>query len=431
MAGIARLHAKFAGLLSRAAESRAPSAMPVGAADATAAPAAAAPDAIAATIHRAAPVKPAELPELAFDLDASPAPAALPQETAVLSPPPPAPSPSPLLASTPSLPLELDLELDLELELDSPSAAGMDAGPAGTAADAPVEEPTGATLPGASLILPEFIDFGLELAASVETAAGEIDAAPAAVDLPLPMDDAVVAGAGRADEPAGGQGLFDGLETLGEVEPAGESLPDDEDAGIEEFEELEELDDAEGAPPSTGFAALADGGHDAGVFLDEAAAAGFDEALVEGNREDEEDAQSHFDLGIAYKEMGLLNEAIAEFSKAAHQPSRRLDCLTLQGQCRHAMGEYKLAEAIFKEALGSRGLTDEVRVALRYELGLLYETAGLTLEALESFQFVADHDRFFRDVAAKLKSLRQALGLDDPSTDAKGTRPGRDRISYV
>jgi tetratricopeptide (TPR) repeat protein len=103
----------------------------------------------------------------------------------------------------------------------------------------------------------------------------------------------------------------------------------------------------------------------------------------------------------------------------------------LQAQCRHALGEYKAAEAAFKEALGSGGLTDEVRVALRYELGLLYEETGRTLEALESFQFVADRDLFFRDIVAKLKTLRSSLGLDEQPADAKGSRTSSDRISYV
>jgi len=47
----------------------------------------------------------------------------------------------------------------------------------------------------------------------------------------------------------------------------------------------------------------------------------------------DEDAQSHFDLGIAYKEMGMFAEAINEFASAARDPSRLLDCLILKGQC--------------------------------------------------------------------------------------------------
>jgi tetratricopeptide (TPR) repeat protein len=145
----------------------------------------------------------------------------------------------------------------------------------------------------------------------------------------------------------------------------------------------------------------------------------------------DEDAQSHFDLGIAFKEMGLIEEAIAEFSQAARDPARLVDSLTLMAQCRAQLGEPATAEAIFKEALAQPQLTDAVRIALRYELGLLYESVGRSLEALESYQFVADHDRHFREVASKLTGLRRALGLDEPDGPAPAGRNRRDRVSYV
>lgn len=146
----------------------------------------------------------------------------------------------------------------------------------------------------------------------------------------------------------------------------------------------------------------------------------------------DEEAQSHFDLGIAFKEMGLIEESIAEFSQAARDPSRLVDSLTLMAQCRAQLGEPATAEAIFKEALAQPQLSEAVRIALRYELGLLYETVGRTLEALESYQFVADRDRFFREVSSKLTGLRRSLGLDEPGGPAPaGRSPSRDRISYV
>jgi len=166
-------------------------------------------------------------------------------------------------------------------------------------------------------------------------------------------------------------------------------------------------------------------------FLGEAAAGSVDEFSLEVAAEDDEDAQSHFDLGIAYKEMGLLDDAITEFGKAARDNSRRLDCLILKGQCQVEMGEIATAETTFKEALGLSSLTDEVRVALRYELGLLYENSGRLLEALECYQIVADHDLFFRDVTDKLKSLRQTLGLDDDLVEPEAPTGNRDRISFI
>ena len=160
----------------------------------------------------------------------------------------------------------------------------------------------------------------------------------------------------------------------------------------------------------------------------QAAAGGF---TASADNSCDEDAQSHFDLGIAFKEMGLIEEAIAEFSQAARDPSRLVDSLTLMAQCRAQLGDPATAEAIFKEALAQPQLTDAVRIALRYELGLLYETVGRSLEALESYQFVADRDRHFREVASKLTGLRRSLGLDEPDGPAPAGRNRRDRVSYV
>lgn len=146
---------------------------------------------------------------------------------------------------------------------------------------------------------------------------------------------------------------------------------------------------------------------------------------------DSTDTESHYNLGIAYKEMGLYDDAIAEFDKAALDPVRSIDCLTLKGQSALEMGDFELAEQTLKQGLALQGLSQEGRVTLYYELGLLYRVAGRPLEALESFQVVADHDLFFRDVGEIVKELRDRLGLDEATEDGDKAQGNRDRISYV
>ena len=167
-------------------------------------------------------------------------------------------------------------------------------------------------------------------------------------------------------------------------------------------------------------------------FLDSFAAdAAFDEKLAQKtvSELDSADTESHFNLGIAYKEMGLYDDAIAEFEKASKDPSRVVDCITLTGQCQSESGATDLALETFKQGLAMQNLNDESRMGLNFELGTLYRMNGQLLEALEAFQLVAEKDSFFRNVSDLIKSLRRELGLGDSDDD--GPQGDRDRVSYV
>jgi tetratricopeptide (TPR) repeat protein len=130
--------------------------------------------------------------------------------------------------------------------------------------------------------------------------------------------------------------------------------------------------------------------------------------------------------------MGLLDEAVAEFDKAVINPARRVGCLTLKGICLTEKGSPDLAEEAFKSAMAHPGLNDGERISLLYELGLLYEGWNKPLEALDSFQSVADADLFFRDVGEKVEALRKKLGLDAGEEDGEsGPKGDKNRVSYV
>jgi tetratricopeptide (TPR) repeat protein len=145
---------------------------------------------------------------------------------------------------------------------------------------------------------------------------------------------------------------------------------------------------------------------------------------------DSSDTESHYNLGIAYKEMGLYDDAVAEFEKAFRDPARAVDCKILMGQCHVDAGNAEAAIETFRGGLAIEGLNDEAQKTLNFELGMAYQQDGKLLEALECFQQVAEKDHFFRDVAELIKTLRVELGLDD-SDDNGGPQGDRDRVSYV
>ncbi len=147
---------------------------------------------------------------------------------------------------------------------------------------------------------------------------------------------------------------------------------------------------------------------------------------------DVDDAESHYNLGIAYREMGLLDDAITEFDQALGHPERRVDCLTLKGVCLLDKGATGEAEEAFKQGLSSPDLSVGEKISLHFELGQLYEASGRLLEALDSFQLVADNDMFFRDVGDRVHALRKQLGLEeDRSSDDDKAKGNKNRVSYV
>jgi tetratricopeptide (TPR) repeat protein len=120
---------------------------------------------------------------------------------------------------------------------------------------------------------------------------------------------------------------------------------------------------------------------------------------------EQDDTETHYNLGIAYLEMGLHDEAIKEFRIAANDPDRKLDSLTLQGLCFREQAKFADAEELFTALLALDSLDADRLLALRYELGLLYEAAGRREESLQVFREVFGTNPGFRDTMRKITVL--------------------------
>ncbi len=121
---------------------------------------------------------------------------------------------------------------------------------------------------------------------------------------------------------------------------------------------------------------------------------------------DAEDYQSHYDLAIAFKEMGLLDEAIAEFQKALGGSANRLPTYEALGQCFLDKSQPKLATSILNRALNEQASEDQL-VGVLYLLGRAHEEQGNAAEALAFYQRVFVLDIQFRDIADRMSELER------------------------
>jgi tetratricopeptide (TPR) repeat protein len=135
-------------------------------------------------------------------------------------------------------------------------------------------------------------------------------------------------------------------------------------------------------------------------------------AAEEGD-EVREDYETHYNMGTAYKEMDLMDEAIQEFQtsvnlvKPGDGTSRYLQCCNLLGHCFIQKGMPEAAVLWFKKGLQAPGHSEDEYQALRYELASAYERLGDLKQAREFYTEVYGVDVSYREVAEKLSQLRK------------------------
>jgi tetratricopeptide (TPR) repeat protein len=128
---------------------------------------------------------------------------------------------------------------------------------------------------------------------------------------------------------------------------------------------------------------------------------------------EDEDLETHYNLGIAFREMGLLEEAIGEFQKVAKASDRgkafryAMQCSTLLGLAFMEKNQPDIAAIWYERALSTPGLDSESKLALRYDLGVAQESAGDLEAALKSFSQVYAVNIDYRDVAERIASLQK------------------------
>ena len=134
------------------------------------------------------------------------------------------------------------------------------------------------------------------------------------------------------------------------------------------------------------------------------------EQTAEGG--DLEDPDTHYNLGVAFKEMGLLDEAIGELQKVCHAIDRGnsfgqvMQAYTWLAHCFVEKGVPEASVKWYEKALKVASADEEAKMAVYYELAAAYEAAGNRKAALENFMEVYGSNIDYRDVAERIKTLK-------------------------
>lgn len=120
------------------------------------------------------------------------------------------------------------------------------------------------------------------------------------------------------------------------------------------------------------------------------------------------DAQTHYDLGVAFKEMGLLDEGIAEFQKALQGKDMKNQASEALGVTFFEKGQPQVAGTVLRRAIEGDNAGDDHKIGLLYWLGRCEEEQGRSAEALTCYQRVFAVNIRFQDVNDRVKALAKA-----------------------
>jgi len=133
-----------------------------------------------------------------------------------------------------------------------------------------------------------------------------------------------------------------------------------------------------------------------------------------GSLQPMKDFETHYSLGLAYKDMDLLDDAIGEFQRAFRMAGVEdlkgdyIQCCNMLGVCFKRKQMPKVAVMWFERGLKIPNRPEDEYQALRYEIALCHEELGELDKALDTFMEVYGIDVNYREVARKIKQLQSA-----------------------
>lgn len=142
---------------------------------------------------------------------------------------------------------------------------------------------------------------------------------------------------------------------------------------------------------------------------------------------EKDDHETHYNLAIAYKEMGLIDDAIREFQLSRNGLKWLVPSSTMLSTCYIEKGIYPLAIDVLKDAIEKMEDQDESYWAMKYDLAEVYEKNNNNKEALESYMEIFEWNSGFRAVSERINQLKAKVG-EGVEKKKKGRK---DRVSYL
>lgn len=132
---------------------------------------------------------------------------------------------------------------------------------------------------------------------------------------------------------------------------------------------------------------------------------------------DDSDAATHYDLGLAYKEMGLVVDACNEFEIASQDPSRACMCFAMMGLIYREQGDTENARKVLLKGLACKQRSDHQIKGIEYDLALIAQIEGAQKDYIKYLKSIAMKEPSYRDVAARLRAMGEALPEAEDNDD--------------
>lgn len=113
----------------------------------------------------------------------------------------------------------------------------------------------------------------------------------------------------------------------------------------------------------------------------------------------EQELMVRYELGVAYKDMGLFDEAMEELAIALKGPACFVNASHAVALCLKAKGKTKDAIGYLEQAVADHGCVGDLAMMVRYDLGLLYESEGQFEKAFQMFSAIPA----YKDVPRRLE----------------------------